>query len=203
MTTDTGIGAGNLPAEPNSFVGRERDLAELALLLGEVRALTLCGPGGIGKTRLALRLACERGPSFPGGAWLVELGDTEDPALVPLRVAAALGIRAEPGRPLTETIADALRPRRMVLILDTCEHVVDACAALVQQLLASCPSLRLISTSRQPLRIRCETAWRGPPLALPAQFGELTDQDMAEHEAIRLFAERAAAVRPGFVLAAE
>src|ERR1700729_1823342 len=116
MITDTAIGTGNLPAEPNSFVGRERDLAELALLLGEVRALTLCGPGGIGKTRLALRLACELVPGFPGGAWLVELGDTDDPALVPLRVAAALGIRQEPGRPLADTLADALRPRELILI---------------------------------------------------------------------------------------
>src|SRR6266702_4138398 len=202
MTTDIVISLGNLPAEPNSFVGRERDLAELALLLGEVRALTLCGPGGIGKTRLALRLACEIVPGFPDGAWLVELGDTEDPALVPLRVAAALGIREEPGRQLTETLADVLRPRRMVLILDTCEHVVDACATLVQQLLASCPSLRLIATSREPLRVRGETAWRVPPLELPGQLAELSDQDLAEHEAVRLFTERAAAVRPGFTLAA-
>ena len=203
MTTDTEIGTGNLPAEPNSFVGRERDLAELALLLGEVRALTLCGPGGIGKTRLALRLACEIVPGFPDGAWLVELGDTDDPGLVPLRVAAALGIREERDRPLTETLADALRPRRMVLILDTCEHVVDACAALVQQLLASCPSVRLIATSREPLRVRGETAWRVPPLELPGLLTELSDQDMAEHGAIRLFTERAAAVRPGFALSTE
>jgi len=203
MTTEIASRPGNLPAEPNSFVGRERDLAELALLLGEVRALTLCGPGGIGKTRLALRLAFELVPGFPGGAWLVELGDTTDPALVPHRVAAALGILQEPGRPLVETLAEVLRPRRMVLILDTCEHVLDACATLVQQLLAGCPSLRLIATSREPLRVRGETAWRVPPLALPAQFGELSGQDMAGHEAIRLFAERAAAVRPGFVLGTE
>ncbi len=203
MTTDIEmIGIGNLPAEPNSFVGRERDLAELALLLGEVRALTLCGPGGIGKTRLALRLACEIVPGFPDGAWLAELGDTVDPALVPLRVAAALGIREEPDRPLTETLADVLRPRRMVLILDTCEHVVEACAVLVQQLLASCPSVRLIATSREPLRVRGETAWRVPPLELPGQAGELTSEEMAEPEAVRLFTERAAAVRPGFALAA-
>jgi len=200
MTTDIAIGTGNLPAEPNSFVGRERDLAELALLLGEVRALTLCGPGGIGKTRLALRLACEIVPGYPDGAWLVELGDTEDPALVPLRVAAALGIREEPDRLLAETLADALRPRRMVLILDTCEHVVDACAVLVQQLLASCPSLRLIATSREPLRVRGETAWRVPPLELPGPLGEPSGQDTAGHEAIRLFTERATAVRPGFAL---
>jgi predicted ATPase/DNA-binding CsgD family transcriptional regulator/Tfp pilus assembly protein PilF len=200
MTTDTGIGAGNLPAEPNSFVGRERDLAELALMLGEVRALTLCGPGGIGKTRLALRLAFDLVPDYSGGAWLVELGDTDDPELVPLRVAAALGIREEPGRPLADTLTDALRSRRLVLILDTCEHVVEACAALAHQLLAGCPELRLIATSREPLRVRGETAWRVPPLALPAPFGELSDADLAEHEAIRLFAERAAAVRPGFTL---
>src|SRR6266545_3371570 len=152
MTADTKIATGNLPAEPNSFVGRERDLAEL--------------------------------------------GDTDDPGLVPLRVAAALGIRDERDRPLTETLADALRPRRMVLILDTCEHVVDACAALVQQLLASCPSVRLIATSREPLRVRGETAWRVPPLELPGPLTELSDQDMAEHEAIRLFTERAAPPRP-------
>ncbi len=202
MTTDIAIGTGNLPAEPNSFVGRERDLAELALLLGEARALTLCGPGGIGKTRLALRLAREIAPDYPDGAWLVELGDTEDPGLVPLRVAAALGIREEPDRPLTETLADVLRPREMVLLLDTCEHVVDACAQLVQQLLASCPSVRLIATSREPLRVRGETAWRVPPLQLPGQAVPLSDQDKAAHEAIRLFTERAAAVRPGFEMAA-
>src|SRR5450432_2056558 len=203
MTTDTAIGTGNLPAEPNSFVGRERDLAELALMLGEVRALTLCVPGGISNTRLALRLACDLVPDFPGGAWLVELGDTDDPELVPLRVAAALGVREEPGRPLADTVTDALRSRRLVLILDTCEHVVEACAALAHQLLAGCPELRLIATSREPLRVRGETAWRVPPLALPAQFGELSDADLAEHEAIRLFAERAAAVRPGFTLSRE
>src|SRR5580693_3980688 len=115
MITDTAIGTGNLPAEPNSFVGRERDLAELALLLGEVRALTLCGPGGIGKTRLALRLACELVPGFPGGAWLVELADTDDAALVARRVAVPFGVREEPDRPLVETLPAALRPRRLLL----------------------------------------------------------------------------------------
>src|SRR6266498_733534 len=134
MTADTKIATGNLPAEPNSFVGRERDLAELALLLGEVRALTLCGPGGIGKTRLALRLACEIVPGFPDGAWLVELGAPDDPGLVPPRGAAARGIREEGDRPPTGALAGPARPRRMVLIPYPLEHVVDACAALVQQL---------------------------------------------------------------------
>jgi predicted ATPase/DNA-binding CsgD family transcriptional regulator len=200
MTIETAISDGNLPAEPNSFVGRERDLAELARLLSDVRALTLCGPGGIGKTRLAVRLACETVSSFPDGAWLVELADTEDPSLVAQRVAAALGVRAEPDRPLAETLTVALRPRRLLLILDTCEHVVDASAALVQQLLAGCPGLRVIATSREPLRVRGETVWRVPPLELPAAIGHLSADELTRHEAIRLFADRAAAVRPGFAL---
>jgi predicted ATPase/DNA-binding CsgD family transcriptional regulator len=202
MAIQTAISDGNLPAEPNSFVGRERDLAELARLLGDVRALTLCGPGGIGKTRLALRLACDVVPGFPDGAWLVELADTVDPSLVTGRVAAALGVREEPDRPLAETLAVALRPRLLLLILDTCEHVVDACAALVQQLLAGCPGMRVIATSREPLRVRGETVWRVPPLELPAA-GDLTPGELAAHEAVRLFADRAAAVRPGFTLDAD
>jgi predicted ATPase/DNA-binding CsgD family transcriptional regulator/Tfp pilus assembly protein PilF len=200
MAIQTAISDGNLPAEPNSFVGRERDLAELARLLSDVRALTLCGPGGIGKTRLALRLACEVVPGFPDGAWLVELADTMDPSLVMRRVAAALGVREEPDRPLAETLAVALRPRLLLLILDTCEHVVDASAALVQQLLAGSPGLRVIATSREPLRVRGETVWRVPPLELPAAGGDLPADELAKHEAIRLFADRATAVRPGFAL---
>src|SRR5258706_4992971 len=163
MTTETVLSHGNLPAEPNSFVGRERDLAELARLLSDVRALTLCGPGGIGKTRLALRLACDVVPGFPDGAWLGELADTDDPSLVTRRVATALGVREEPDRPLAETLTEALRPRLLLLILDNCEHVVDASAALVQQLLAGCAGLRVIATSREPLRVRGETVWRGAP----------------------------------------
>jgi predicted ATPase/DNA-binding CsgD family transcriptional regulator/Tfp pilus assembly protein PilF len=200
MAIQTAISEGNLPAEPNSFVGRERDLAELARLLSDVRALTLCGPGGIGKTRLALRLACEVVPGFPDGAWLVELADTDDPSLVARRVADALGVREEPDRPLAETLTVALRPRRLLLILDTCEQIVDASAALVAQLLAACPVLRVIATSREPLRVRGETVWRVPPLELPAAAAELTAGELARHEAIRLFAERASAVRPGFAV---
>jgi predicted ATPase/DNA-binding CsgD family transcriptional regulator/Tfp pilus assembly protein PilF len=202
MAIQTAISDGNLPAEPNSFVGRERDLAELARLLSDVRALTLCGPGGIGKTRLALRLACEVVPDFPDGAWLVELADTDDAALVARRVAVPFGVREEPDRPLVETLTAALRPRRMLLILDTCEHVVDGSAALVQQLLAGCPGLRVIATSREPLRVRGETVWRVPPLELPLA-GDLSAAELEKHEAIRLFTDRAGAVRPGFTLDAD
>jgi predicted ATPase/DNA-binding CsgD family transcriptional regulator len=195
---------GNLPAEPNSFIGRERDLADLAKLLGEVRALTLSGPGGIGKTRLAVRLAREviadgEGSADPGGldeAWLVELADWPGP--VAQQVAMTLGIREEQGVPLAQTLAEALRSRRMLLILDTCEHQVSDCALLVQLLLARCPWLRIVATSREPLRVRGETVWRVPPLDLPPDGAPASD--LAAHEAVRLFAARAAEARPGFAL---
>ena len=203
MTTEILLSAGNLPAEPNSFVGRERDLAELALLLTDVRALTLCGPGGIGKTRLAVRLGAGLAPDFPDGAWLAELADLRDPDLVARRVATTLGIREEPGRSLTETLSDALRSRDLLLILDTCEHLVEACALLVQRLLAGCRGIRVVATSREPLRVRGETVWRVPPLELPAALEQLSPQEMLGHEAVRLFTDRAAAVRPGFALTAE
>lgn len=167
MTKDITTGAGNLPAEPNSFIGRERDTAELASLLGKVRMVTLCGPGGIGKTRLALRLAAGLAADYADGAWLADLAAADGPDQVVPLVAAAFGIRRERDRPLADTLTEALRPRSMLLILDTCEHLVDACAELVQQLLASCASLRVIATSREPLRVRGEAAWRVPPLGLP------------------------------------
>lgn len=195
---------GNLPAEPNSFIGRERDLADLAKLLGEVRALTLSGPGGIGKTRLAVRLAREviadsQDAADPGGldeAWLVELADWPGP--VAQQVAMTLGVREEQGVPLAQTLAEALRSRRMLLILDTCEHQVSDCALLVQLLLARCPWLRIVATSREPLRVRGETVWRVPPLDLPPEGAP--GDGLAAHEAVRLFAARAAEARPGFTL---
>jgi predicted ATPase/DNA-binding CsgD family transcriptional regulator/Tfp pilus assembly protein PilF len=206
MQSATAILTGNLPAEPNSFIGRERDLAELARLLGEVRALTLSGLGGIGKTRLAVRLArdvlsgespdADEGPRDLDEAWLVELADWHGP--VAQAVATTLGVREEQGVPLAQTLAEALRSRHMLLILDTCEHQVSDCATLVQLLLARCPWLRIIATSREPLRVRGETVWRVPPLDLPPDGA--SGAELAAHEAVRLFAARAAGARPGFRL---
>jgi predicted ATPase/DNA-binding CsgD family transcriptional regulator len=203
MTADTVTRLGNLPAEPNSFVGRERDLSDLELLLSNVRALTLCGPGGIGKTRLAIRLGWQLATEFPDGAWLVELADTADPSLAARQVATVLRIGEEPDRPASATLVDALRGRKLLLILDTCEHIIDAIADLVRDLIAGCPMIRIIATSREPLRVRGETVWRVPPLSLPAPAGETTMAPSADHEALRLFVDRAAAVRPGFALTAD
>jgi predicted ATPase/DNA-binding CsgD family transcriptional regulator/tetratricopeptide (TPR) repeat protein len=211
MISDIPSAPGNLPAEPNNFVGRDRDLAELVAILGRSRALTLCGPGGIGKSRLALRLAGMLADRFPDGTWIADLADADleeagaamsssgRPSAVGL-VTAALGIREEVNRELADTLSDALRPRAMLLILDTCEHMVEACAGLVQRLLAGCPGLHVVATSREPLGVRGEVIWRVPPLGLPHAGDFNHSADETRSEAVQLFVERAAAARPGFEL---
>ena len=160
----------------------------------------MCGPGGIGKTRLALRLLASMAADFPDGVWFVELADLRQPDLVISRVAAVLGVSEEPGRPLLETLADVLRRRRLLLALDNCEHLIDACAQLARGLLACSAGLRLVITSREPLRMPAETVWRVPPL--PAMSGAAGHGSRAgkHNEAIRLFADRAAASCPGFTV---
>jgi len=190
----------HLPEEPNRFIGREREIAELRRMLRQVRALTLCGPGGIGKTRLALRTMAAAADEFPDGTWLVELADLRQPDLVVSRVAAVLGVSEEAGRPLLDTLADALRARRLLLVLDNCEHLIEACAQVGRRLLASSPGLRLLNTSREPLRIAAETAWQVPPLSLAPADAEQAAGAAQRYEAVSLFADRAAAARPGFAV---
>jgi non-specific serine/threonine protein kinase len=199
----------NLPAPLTSFVGRERELAAVAALLGAHRLVTLTGPGGTGKTRLALQAAADALEQYPDGVWLAELAALADPGPVPHVVAAAVGVREEPGRPLLATLTDALRPRRLLLLLDNCEHLVDACARLADALLRACPRLVVLATSREPLGIAGETVWRVPSLPVPGDgagwppAGGPSVDDLAGFAAVRLFCERAAAVQPGFALDAE
>ena len=189
----------HLPQEPNSFVGRERELTELCELLGVTRALTLCGPGGIGKTRLALRVLHTVADTFPDGRFFADLGDLAQPDLVVSQVASAMGVGEEPGRPLLDTLADAVASRRLLLVLDNCEHLIDTCAAVCQRLLDASPGLSLIATSREPLRVAAETVWQVPPLSVgPAELDGAEDAN--RYEAIRLFADRAAASLPGFTI---
>jgi len=190
---------GNVHEEPNSFIGRERELGELREFVRVARALTLCGTGGIGKSRLAVRMLAALSSDFPDGVWFIELGDLQQPDLVVSRVAAAIGVVEERGRPLVETLAAALAPRRMLLALDNCEHVIDAAARLCQRLLASSPGLRMIATSREPLRVAAEVVFQVPPLSTPPP-GSLAPADLGAYEAVRLFADRAAAAVPGFAL---
>jgi predicted ATPase/DNA-binding CsgD family transcriptional regulator len=188
-----------LPEELSSFVGRDAEVTELRELLRKARAVTLCGAGGIGKTRLALRLLAAIAQDFPDGAWCVELGEVSRPEHVPGKVAFELGIDEEPGRPLLDTLADALRSRRALLVLDNCEHLIHSCADLCQRLLASAPALRVVATSREPMRIAAEAAWHVPPLAIPPADSSAAD-DARRYDAVRLFAERAGAAAPGFAL---
>ncbi|MFB9623491.1 LuxR C-terminal-related transcriptional regulator [Nonomuraea helvata] len=174
----------NLPAEPNRFVGRARDLAELAALVHEERVVTLSGVGGIGKTRLALRVAAQQADRFADGVWLVELARIGNPALLVNELAEVLGVRDEvPGR-LLDGLRTRLRGADALIVLDNCEHLVDRCAELVADLIAECPRLRFLLTSREPLHIPGELIWRVPPLELP-------DERHPEAESVLLFVERA------------
>jgi predicted ATPase/DNA-binding CsgD family transcriptional regulator len=187
------------PEEFSSFVGRSSEVEELRELLGAMRAVTLCGAGGIGKTRLAVRLLSAVADEFPDGSWFVELGELRQADGVVPRLAAVMGVDEEPGRPLLDTIADMLRQRRAILVLDNCEHLIDACATLCQRLLASSPGLRIVAASREPLRVAAEAIWQVPPLSLPpALFGSL--EELSGSDSVRLFAERATAALPAFAL---
>ena len=190
----------NLPSELSSFVGREKELAEVKRLLKENRLLTLTGSGGCGKTRLALAAASELVEGFEDGVWLVELAPLADPSLVPQAVASVLGVRERPGRSPTETLSNYLGSRKVLLVLDNCEHLVEACAELAEALLRSCPELRVLATSREALGITGEVAWPVPSLSLP-DLRRLPDiESLPRYEAARLFVERAGAVKPTFTL---
>ncbi len=192
-----------LPLPLTSFVGREAELAELRRLLQTTRLLTLTGTGGCGKTRLAIQVASAVASGYGDGVTLVELAGLTDPALVPQVVASALGIREASGRPLLDTLSAALRARRLLLLLDNCEHLLDACARLVDALLGACPRLRVLATSREPLRIAGEVSWRVPSLAVPpddpAEAPPTVERTLA-YEAVQLFVDRARAALPGFAI---
>jgi predicted ATPase/DNA-binding SARP family transcriptional activator len=184
--------AHNLPRALTSFVGRAREGAEIGRLLQRTRLLTLTGPGGCGKTRLALEAARTAVETTPDGVWLVELAGLSEPALVAQAALTALGVPVPAQRPAIDALAGHLAARRALLVLDNCEHLVEACARLAEAVLLEAPGVRILATSREPLRCPGEVAWRVPSLSLP------DGDDLAGSEAARLFADRAAAARPGF-----
>ena len=197
----------NLPIHLSTFIGREREIETVKQLLSTSRLVTITGAGGSGKTRLALQVAAHLLATFADGVWLVELASLSEPALVPQAVISALDIREQPGRHLTEVLSGYLRPRQMLLILDNCEHLIDACAALAETLLRTCPHLRILATSREAIGITGESAWMVPslsvpnPARLPAPGAELVST-LKQYEAVQLFLDRTAAVQPTFTLTA-
>ena len=187
---------GNLPAATTSFVGRDLELREVAAHLTRHRLVTLTGPGGIGKTRLAVEVASELAALHADGAWLVELGAVTDGDTVPLAAASALGLAEEPGRDPVEGLCQALRRRDCLVVLDNCEHLVEPCAALADAVLRACPRVRILATSREALGIGGELAWRVPPLPAPSDGAD--GRVVVEYDAVRLFLDRAAAAFPEF-----
>ncbi|PRX01774.1 UNVERIFIED_ORG: transcriptional regulator, partial [Actinomadura viridilutea] len=209
LTQDPSLGGpprGNLPAPVSELIGRDAAIAEIEARLRGDRLVTLTGPGGVGKTRLALAVADRVAAAFPDGAWLVELAAYEPPPtagdpLGPLTdmVMAALDVRDPPGRGTpVERLVAALRARRMLLVLDNCEHVVEQAAELTDRLLRGVPGLRVLATGREPLAVAGEVVWSVPPLRVPARDAD--PREVARCDAVRLFAARAAAAARGFAL---
>jgi predicted ATPase/DNA-binding SARP family transcriptional activator/DNA-binding CsgD family transcriptional regulator len=190
----------NLPAPRTSFVGREREMLEVKRALAMTRLMTVTGTGGSGKTRLALEVAGSLVGAYPDGVWLVELAPLSEGAPVPQAVAQALGVRERSGDQLTDTLAEVLRTKRTLLVLDNCEHVVEAVAELVDVLLDSCPGVRVLATSREPLGIAGEMKWQVSPLSVPDLRRVLTAGELESYESVRLFVERARYRNPAFAL---
>jgi predicted ATPase/DNA-binding SARP family transcriptional activator/DNA-binding CsgD family transcriptional regulator len=193
----------NLPAPSSTFIGREREMVEVKRTLAMTRLLTLTGSGGSGKTRLALEVARDLVGLYPDGVWLVELASISEPALLVQVVANALRVRELPGRPVTETLVDDLKTKQMLLLLDNCEHLIDASAHLADTLLSSCPHLKILATSREPLGMGGEAIWRVPSLAAPHTDRLPTTGELTRYAAVRLFLDRARLRLPDFELTQE
>jgi predicted ATPase/class 3 adenylate cyclase len=184
----------NLPTQLTTFIGRERELSEAQAKLSSARLLTLIGPGGTGKTRLSLQIAANQIDRFKDGVWLVELAPIADPAFIASTIAAVFEIREAQGVPLINLLIDYLRAKELLLVLDNCEHLVEASAHIADQLLHTCPKLKIVSSSREALGIDGETVYRVPSLSLP----DRSSSDLMEYEATQLFIERATKAEPRF-----
>ena len=193
----------NLPLRSTSFLGREQDVSSVRDFLETTRLLTLVGSGGIGKTSLSLQVAASILDRFSDGVWFVELAPLTDATLVPSAIADALGLREEPGRPLLTIILDFLRSRQLLIVLDNCEHLVEACAQFADAVLRNCRNSRILASSREPLAVGGELAWRVPALSAPDPKIQNSMQDIIQYAAVRLFVERARFAASSFQLTPE
>jgi predicted ATPase/class 3 adenylate cyclase len=187
----------NLPRQLTTFVGRDREIADVKRMLAAAPLLTFTGPGGVGKTRLAIEIAGELLDEFPEGMWFVDLGPLTDPAFIAPAIASAVGVMHAPGQPILDTVMEHLHGRRVLLILDNCEHVLEVAAQTVDALLRSCGMLRILATSREGLAISGEAVYPVPSLSVPDP-ATLGPGELPQYDAIQLFVERAMAAAPGF-----
>ena len=188
----------NLPLQLTSFIGREEEIAEIRQMLRDSRLVTLTGSGGSGKTRLSLQLAADLLDQYADGSWLIDLAPVTDPALIPNAAAAAMSIREVDGQELTRTITNRLAGSHTLLILDNCEHLLDASAAFATTVLGACPGVDILATSREPIGVAGEAQWRVRSLAFPTPSGDQSIEALGQFEAVRLFIDRAIKVRPNF-----
>ena len=189
----------NLSIQLTSFIGREDAIEEAEARLLSARLLTLIGPGGTGKSRLAMQLAADVLPRFSDGVWVVELAPLSDPALLLSAIASVFGVRQQPTMPLIQILIDFLRAKSLLIILDNCEHLVEACARLANELLHACPELKIVASSREALGISGEVIYRVPPLSLPDP-ATTAPEAIKQSESVQLFVERASAANPRFTL---
>ncbi len=188
----------NLPVQLTSFIGREKELSDIKRLLSGTRLLTLLGSGGTGKTRLALQAGADMIDEFANGVWLVELAEISDPSILAQKVLRALGAEEDPSGSMDETLADFLKDKQMLLILDNCEHVVHECSHLSEILQTRCQQLKILATSREALKCAGEQTYHIPSLAHPQRSEKISPERLSQYEAVRLFIERALLVNPGF-----
>src|SRR5882672_7793134 len=193
----------NLPYQLTSFIGREQEIAQLEELVTAHRLVTLTGAGGAGKTRLAIEVASRLIDAFPDGVWLVELAALSDPGLVPQAVAQALEVKEQPARPVMETLCDYLSSKKLLLVLDNVEHLLEACVHLVDEIVRRNPDITVFVTSRERLGMTGELTYRVPSLTVPVPGDNLAPDALLAYEGVRLFVERARLLRPDFSVTSE
>ena len=190
----------NLPPQLTSFIGREKEMMEVKQALAEHRLVTLTGSGGAGKTRLSLQVAADLLDSFPNGIWFVELAPITDPDLIPQTILSAADMQTQQGRSAVDSLMDFLREKTSLLILDNCEHLIEACAKLADTLLHTAPKLKILASSREALGVKGEQAWHVPSLSIPDVKHLPVLEQLSQYEAVRLFIDRAALVQPHFAV---
>lgn len=189
----------NLPVYLTKFIGRKKEISDLKILISGSRLISLTGPGGTGKTRLAINLLSGLLDEYENGIWLIELSPIANPEIIVNEISAVFGLKEDPGTDLLETLKFFLKDKKTILLLDNSEHLIEKCASVAESLLKSCPGLKIIATSRESFNLSGEAVYKIPPLALPENTNDVSAEILSEYESVKLFIDRAKSVNPGFI----